>query len=116
MLRQTTTLFRLADHRQKPRTIYFDRCELNQLLALYSRHVIRGEWRDYAIDHRDGFASFSIFRHSRESPTFTIMKCATGSDRHGEFIVLCGRHKVSSAKTLADALKVFRVRPSLVGG
>src|SRR5580704_7686980 len=115
MTRHTTTPNRLADHRPRSRTVYFDRRELNQLLALYSRHVIRGEWRDYAIDHRDGFALFSIFRHSRESPTFTIMKCATGSERHGEFVVLCGRHKVSSARTLADALKVFRTRPSLVG-
>src|SRR5258708_8087211 len=109
MTRQTMELFRLADYRAKRKTIYFNRIELNQLLALYSRHVIRGEWRDYAIDARDGFALFSIFRHSRESPTFTIMKCVTGSDRHGEFIVLCGRHKMSSAKTLAEALKVFRV-------
>jgi hypothetical protein len=115
MTRQTTTLFRLAEFRQKSRTIYFDRCELNQLLALYSRHVIRGEWRDYAIDYRDGFALFSIFRHSRESPTFTIMKSVSGGDRHGEFTVLCGRHKVSSSKTLSDALKVFHTRPSLVG-
>lgn len=115
MTRQSTTLFRLAEYRQTRKTIYFDRCELNQLLALYSRHVIRGEWRDYAIDHRDGFALFSIFRHSRESPTFTIMKSAAGSDRNGEFTVLRGRHKVSTAKTLADALEVFRVKPSLVG-
>jgi hypothetical protein len=61
MNRQTTELFRLADYRAKRKTVYFNRLELNQLLAVYSRHVIRGEWRDYAIDHRDGFALFSPF-------------------------------------------------------
>lgn len=113
MTRQTTQLFRLAEYRPKPKTIYFDRSELNQLLALYSRHVIRGEWRDYAIDHRDGFALFSIFRHSRESPVFTIMKCG-GGERTGDFFVYCGRRKLGSGSTLAEVLKIFRTRPSLV--
>src|SRR5947209_16995879 len=104
MTRHTTRLFRLADHRPKTRTVYFNRGELNQLLAVYSRHVIRGEWRDYAIDHRDGFALFSVFRHSQESPAFSIMKCAPGS-RHGEFLIYSGRQRVHAGKTLAEALE-----------
>ena len=55
---------RLSDAR---RTLYFTRSELNQLLGLYSRNVARGVWRDYAIDHRDGQALFSVFRHTHES-------------------------------------------------
>src|ERR1700719_1354204 len=116
MTRQSTTLFRLAEYRQKPRTIYFDRCELNQLLALYSRHVIRGEWRDYAIDHRDGFALFSVFRHSHESPAFSVMKCAGAQNRHGDFLLYKGRQKLSAGKTLSEVLDIFRRKPSLVGG
>ena len=30
---------------------FFSRSELGQLLSLYSRRVVNGEWRDYAIDH-----------------------------------------------------------------
>jgi len=115
MTRHTTKLFRLADHRPKTRTVYFNRSELNQLLAVYSRHVIRGEWRDYAIDHRDGFALFSVFRHSQESAAFTIMKCAGGHDRHGDFQIHSGRRKLRSGKNLAEMLEMFRTRPSLVG-
>ena len=29
------------------------------------------DWRDYAIDHRDGQALFSIFRHTHESALYT---------------------------------------------
>ena len=56
------------------RTLYFTRSELNQLLGLYSRNVMRGVWRDYAIDHRDGQALFSVFRHTHESAAYTIVK------------------------------------------
>jgi hypothetical protein len=44
------------------------------MLSVYSRRVIDGEWRDYAIDSRDGKAIFSIFRHSFAQPLFAIVK------------------------------------------
>src|SRR5262249_17139318 len=52
----------------------FTRTELPQMLSVYSRRVADGEWRDYAIDSRDGRAIFSIFRRSFESPLFAIVK------------------------------------------
>lgn len=106
--------FRLADYRAMRKTIYFNRIELNQLLAVYSRHVIRGEWRDYAIDHRDGFALFSVFRHSQESPAFSIMKCAGGHNRQGDFLVYSGRQKLQAGKTLGEVLEIFQRKPALV--
>ncbi|HZS84094.1 MAG TPA: DUF2794 domain-containing protein [Stellaceae bacterium] len=115
MTRQTT-LLRLADFRQKPSpgTVYFDRRELNELLALYSRHVIRGIWRDYAIDHRDGFALFSVFRNSHEGAAYCIMKSAGGNRQSADFEVFAGREKLAAARTLAEALAVFRKKPWLV--
>src|SRR5689334_4406572 len=103
MTRHTTTLSRLADHRLRSRTVYFDRRELKQLLAVYSRHVIHGEWRDYAIDHRDGFAAFSVFRHTHEGPTFTVMKCASAGG-HGDYRVYAGPRKLRVGKNLGDVL------------
>jgi hypothetical protein len=116
MSRQTVEPFRLADYRAMRKTIYFNRIELNQLLAVYSRHVIRGEWRDYAIDHRDGFALFSVFRHSQESPAFGIMKCVGGHNRQGDFLVYSGRQKLRVGKTLGEVLDIFQRKPALVRG
>jgi hypothetical protein len=113
MTRQTVELFRLADHKAKHKTVYFSRAELGQLLAVYSRYVIRGEWRDYAIDHRDDFALFSIFRHSHESPTFAIMKTATGK-ASGDYVLYSGRRKLHAARTLADILEFLQRKPTLV--
>jgi len=101
-----TKVFRLNDYRRKYRRVFFSRPELNQLLSLYSRQVVRGEWRDYAIDQRDGAALFSVFRHTQESPLFTIVKTDPGSGRQdqGGYAVLQGRHRLASGMALGEVL------------
>lgn len=120
MTRQTTQLFRLADYlpdrSTKPKPTYFDRAELNQLLAVYSRHVIRGEWRDYAIDHGDGFALFSVYRHSQDSPAFRIVKCPGSGGRAGEYLLYGDGRRLRAARTLGEVLEVLRRKPVLVRG
>ena len=107
------TVLPLRDFRGARRTLYFTRPELNQLLGLYSRNVARGVWRDYAIDHRDGQALFSVFRHTHESALYTIVKSvAPGGD--AQFTVLSGRQRVRAAKNLAEVLDYFATKLSLV--
>jgi hypothetical protein len=110
----SATVLAIGDYRARQRTIYFTRPELNQLLGLYSRHVIRGEWRDYAIDHRDGMALFSVFRHSQEGPLYSIVKTAGAADRPAQFEVRRGRQRLRAGSSLAEALEYFRPGLSLV--
>ena len=56
------------------RHVYFTRHELNLMLSLYSRRVINGEWKDYAIDHGKRLSAFSVFRDSCDRPIFTVFK------------------------------------------
>ena len=104
----------LNDYRARRRPLYFTRSELNQLLGLYSRHVARGVWRDYAIDHRDGMALFSVFRHSQEGPLYRIVKTAATAGQGAEFIVMAGRQRLRAGPSLADALAFFRTPLDLV--
>jgi hypothetical protein len=114
MSRKTATVLKLGDYQGRLGTLYFTRGELNQLLGLYSLHVIRGVWRDYAIDHSPGLARFSVFRHTQESPLYTIVKTAPSSGRPTEFIVQSGRQKLRISRSLAEALEFFRTHLSLV--
>ncbi|HZK91667.1 MAG TPA: DUF2794 domain-containing protein [Stellaceae bacterium] len=104
----------LRDYRAGRRPQFFTRSELNQLLGLYSRNVARGLWRDYAIDHRDGRALFSVFRHTHESPLYTIVKSAPTLATAAEFVVMSGRQRLQSGPTLGEALDFFRGKLSLV--
>lgn len=114
MLGKNATVLPLGDYRGARRTLYFTRAELNQLLGLYSRNVTRGIWRDYAIDHRDGQALFSVFRHTHESAAFTIVKSAGTMAGEAQFTVLNGRQRVRVAHSLPEALDYFRSKLALV--
>jgi hypothetical protein len=106
--RPMATILRLHDHRRRSKAVFFSRFELNQLLALYSRQVARGEWRDYAIDQRDGAALFAVFRHTHECALYTVVKTAPGVQRHGDFTLLSGRHRLAGGKTVGDVLAILR--------
>jgi Protein of unknown function (DUF2794) len=114
MIGNNATVLPLRDCRGGRRTLYFTRSELNQLLGLYSRNVARGVWRDYAIDHCDGQALFSVFRHTHESAAYTIVKAAVSISQPVEFIVLSGRQRLRVARNLGDALDFFGAKLSLV--
>jgi len=123
MIGNNATVLPLRDYRSQRRTLYFTRSELNQLLGLYSRNVARGIWRDYAIDHRDGQALFSVFRHTHESATYTIVKSAgpgakdgvgQGANQAAEFIVMSGRQRLRATKSIEDALAFFRSKLAAV--
>ena len=118
MIGNNATVLPLRDYRSQRRPLYFTRSELNQLLGLYSRNVARGIWRDYAIDHRDGMALFSVFRHTHESAAYTIVKSLAPGSAPGtgqaEFIVLSGRQRLRAARSLGEALEWFRAKLTLV--
>src|ERR1044072_8185218 len=104
MSRKSAIVLAFGDYRSRPRTLYFTRSELNQLLSLYSRHVARGVWGDYAIDHRDGSALFERFRHANEAPAYSILKTAPAQARPVEFILQSGRQRLRVSRSLPDAL------------
>ena len=116
MIGNNATVLPLRNKRNARHTLYFTRFELNQLLGLYSRNVARGVWRDYAIDHRDGQALFSVFRHTHESAAYTIVKSVGASPAPSqiEFIVLSGRQRLCAARSLAEALEYFRSKLTVV--
>jgi hypothetical protein len=109
-------IVRLADHNHKrqPAPVYFNRTELNALLALYSRRVAKGDWRDYAIGHDPGMARFSVFRHSHETPLFTLVKRMVSG--RSLYSVFDGDRKLRQSGKLAEALEVIDKPLKLIGG
>jgi hypothetical protein len=71
-------------------------------------------WRDYAIDHRDGMALFSVFRHTHEAPAYSIIKAAAAPNRPAEFLVQSGRQRLRVSPSLPEALQFFQTRLGLV--
>ncbi len=69
---------------KKPiKTVYFIRPELTKILNIYGRMVSAGKWHDYAIDHLDDIAIFSIFRRASEMPLYRILKEPALANKQG---------------------------------
>jgi len=100
-------LVRLADYQRKGRRVFFNRTDLNLLLAIYSRQVGRGLWRDYAIDHRGNMAIFSIYRRSQEQPLFTISKVMLKGDRDANYVLISRNRQLSSSRDLAIVIDML---------
>lgn len=99
-------VLRLADYRRAKRRVSFDQQELRELLNVYSRRVVSGEWRDYAIDNLAGMAVFSIFRHSCDAPLFRVAKLA-GRAGGDEYVVVSGMERLKSGRSIREVLSVF---------
>lgn len=110
-----TTVVRIADYKRKPgkkpghthKDICFDRRELDLLLSVYSRRVINGEWKDYAIRHDQNMAAFLVYRNASQHPSFTVVK-RRPSNGTTEFCVYHGRERIRRSVTLSDALSVLK--------
>lgn len=67
--------------------VAFTKDELNQILDVYSRLVSDGKVRDYGIAFSESAAVFAIYRHSNETPLYSVEK-RPKSKRHGPYLVL----------------------------
>jgi hypothetical protein len=106
-------LLRLAD-RRRPARVVFSRDELNRLLSLYSRRVAAGEWRDYAIDHDEQAAAFSVFRSSFERPILSVVKRRATQARDGGFVLMSRGVRLGESADIAELLSLIERRPHLV--
>ena len=88
--------------------VYFQRCELDQILRVYGRMVAVGEWRDYAIDCLSDRAVFSVFRRSSERPIYTIEKHPALKARQGQYAIFAASgHVLKRSRDLDQVLRLF---------
>lgn len=102
-----TKLIDLSEVRRtaKRQRVNFTRAELRALLEVYSRRVVTGEWKDYAVDQHGPIAVFSVFRNSFETPVYAIVK--RGGVKGCEYLVMSGRRIHARSRTLSESLKMF---------
>jgi hypothetical protein len=97
----------------RPRQVAFNRGELDSILRVYGRKVADGVWRDYAIDHLDDRAVFSIFRRTSEMPLYRVEKVPELARRQGAYQVVAASGAIlKRGHELAQVLKVLD-RPKL---
>lgn len=103
-------LLNMGDARRRRATmpVTFNRQELNKILRIYGRMVASGEWRDYAIDHLEDRAVFSIFRRASEVPLFRIEKNPRLARKQGAYSVIAASGLIMKrGHELERVLRIF---------
>jgi hypothetical protein len=97
----------------RARFVAFNRTELNAILRVYGRKVAEGEWRDYAIDHLDDRAVFSIFRRCSEVPMYRVEKVPALARAQGAYRIVAATGMIlKRGQELANVLR-FLDKPRL---
>ena len=110
-----SVVIRLSDERNRRGRIAFNRYELHRLLSIYSRRVMAGEWRDYAIDIGRDKAVFSIFRRASECPLFRIEKVPKLARKQGAYAIVAPAGLIlKRGHDLVRVLHIFEDRLRLV--
>ncbi len=95
------------------RQVSFNRRELSDIFRIYGRKVAEGEWRDYAIDHLEDRAVFSIFRRASEMPMFRVEKIPDHARKQGAYRIVAATGLIMRrGHELAGVLR-FLDRPRL---
>ena len=78
---------------QKTQITSFNKIELNMILSIYGKNVSNGIWRDYAIDHNENTAVFSIYRSTFEKAFLQIIKNKKSLKKHKKYLLLNANNK-----------------------
>lgn len=88
--------------------VVYDRAELDLILQLYSRMVMAGDWRDYALGFGVDEAIFSIFRRTAEGAYYRIVKRPKLARKQGAYAVISGDGRIlRRGRDLTSVLKVL---------
>jgi hypothetical protein len=88
--------------------VVYDRAELDTILQLYSRMVMAGDWRDYALGFGKHEAVFSIFRHTSEGALYRIVKRPKLARKQGAYAVISADNRIlRRGRELIPVLKVL---------
>ena len=92
--------------------VYFLKNELASILDIYSRNVSKGVWKDYALDHKNNSAIFSVFRSSFECAVLEIHKKKIFNGF--EYFIIKNKIIICSSKDLTKVLLQTDKIPKIV--
>ena len=91
-----------------PKSVFWDRRELDAILNVYGRRVASGDWRDYAMSALKDCAVFSVYRRASEMPLYRIEKHPKLRNRQGAYAVIAASGMIlKRGHELKQVLKVL---------
>lgn len=109
-----SSLVDLKSYRTARRTVFLHKDELRLLMNLYSKRIMTGEWKDYAIDFKEGHATFTVFKNTFDAPLYSIVKLRHRGSAVVEWLVFSGKERLKRSGSLEGALAYFDKKLTVV--
>jgi hypothetical protein len=91
-----------------PKSVFWDRRELDAILNIYGRRVAAGDWRDYAMSGLKDCAVFNVYRRASEMPLYRIEKRPKLRNKQGAYSVISASGMIlKRGHELKQVLKVL---------
>jgi hypothetical protein len=97
-----------ATKQKKRSSLSFTKLELNRILSNYTNGVIKGYWKDYAIDQTGDISIFSIYRNSQERPTYCLEKKRKGTSQVLNFTLWHGSKGIRKFNFARKSIKTTK--------
>ena len=94
---------------QQTRITSFNKVELNMILSIYGKNVSNGIWRDYAIDHNENTAVFSIYRSTFENAFLRIIKNKNKGKLITFTLIDFNNKKIKVSESLSDITRYLKI-------
>ena len=98
-----------GSNRSKKKFTSFHKTELNLILSVYAQKVSQGHWKDYAIDHGEYNAVFSIYRSTFENAFLRIIKNKNKKKRITFTLIDFNNKKIKVSENLSDITRYLKV-------
>ena len=96
-----------SSSRSRNKFTSFHKTELNLILSVYAQKVSQGHWKDYAIDHGEYTAVFSIYRSTFENAFLRIIK---NKEKRITFTLIdFNNKKIKVSENLSDITRYLKV-------
>ena len=96
----------IIDNKNRNKSIFFDKKELQLILNLYGKMVSSGEWKDYGLTISKREISFNVYHRASDYPVYKIAKNLNPKNIAGRYFIKDSKNKIiRSSRNLENLIK-----------
>ena len=94
----------IIDNKNRNKSIFFDKKELQLILNLYAKMVSNGEWKDYGLSISKREISFNVYHRTSEYPAYKITKNLKPKNENEKYLIRGNQNKIINKSENLDTL------------
>ncbi len=96
----------IIDNKNRNKSIFFNKKELQLILNLYGKMVSSGEWKDYGLSISKREISFNVYHRASDYPVYKITKNLNPKNITEKYFIKDSKNKIiRNSRDLENLIK-----------